>query len=126
LSDTAYPVEFREVEVLAEGEGTLGVRGAEDGDWVVTVGQHLLSERQGSSARVRPARWDRILALQELQREDLLHGFLAKQQRMAKTFGAEIPDLGAEMEVGIGEELGGGARTEPTARSNARSTGGGS
>jgi len=106
LSEHPYPVEFREVEVLAEGQGTLGIRGAEDGDWVVTVGQHLLSERQESSARVRPARWDRILAPQALQREDLLHGFLEKQQRLARTFGADIPELGAEMPVEIGEELG--------------------
>jgi len=116
LSEQAYPVEFREVEVLAEGQGTLGIRGAEDGEWVVTVGQHLLSERQESSARVRPARWDRILALQELQREDLLHGFLEKQQRMAKTFGAEIPELGTEMQVEIGEELGGSTEARPTAK----------
>ena len=34
----------RSVEVLAEGRGRVGVRGVDEGEWVVTLGQHLLQE----------------------------------------------------------------------------------
>lgn len=96
-------VSFRRVEVLAEGRGRLGVEGIADGEWVVISGQHLLrrnmqdetTARSGSDddteARVRPATWERVSALQDLQREDLLEGFLDKQQRVAREFGADIP-----------------------------------
>ena len=123
LSEETYPVEFRRVEVLAEGKGRLGVSGIEEDEWVVTVGQQLLSgageglvgEAQGggegeaapaeTGVRVRPTTWDRVLALQSLQREDVLRAFLDKQKRMARTLGAEIPSL-AEMELGGSGVLG--------------------
>jgi len=89
LSDVTHPVSFRPVEVLAEGRSTVGIRGAEPGEWVVTTGQQLLGGRE--AARIRAAQWEKILELQELQREDLLEGFLAKQQRIARTHGAEPP-----------------------------------
>lgn len=79
--------EFRSVSVLAEGDQSLGVAGVAPGEWVVVVGQHLLSEeaRGGPvSARVRALGWDRILALQAMQRQDLLRQFMEKQQRIAR------------------------------------------
>jgi RND family efflux transporter MFP subunit len=91
LSDEPYAVEFRRVEVVADGRETAGVRGIESGEWVITVGQHLLRSDEEGRARVRRAEWKRVLELQNLQREDLLRGFLEKQQRLAKTLGAAPP-----------------------------------
>jgi RND family efflux transporter MFP subunit len=91
ISAQAHPAEFRPVEVRAEGGGVAGVAGVEPGEWVVTVGQHLLSRDEGTQARVRPVSWQRVQHLQALQREDLLQGFLAKQQRIARERGAEPP-----------------------------------
>ena len=91
LDDEARNVEFRPVEILAEGRGTAGVRGAEAGEWVVTVGQHLLHGQNAETARVRSVTWERLEELQGLQQEDLLHGFLEKQQELARSLGAEPP-----------------------------------
>jgi HlyD family secretion protein len=80
------PVPFRPVEVRAEGAQTVGVSGVEPGEWVIVVGQHLLSTQGGEQApraRVRAVEWDRILELQGLQRQDLLEQFMEKQQRLA-------------------------------------------
>lgn len=84
-------VRLQNVEVLAEGRGLVGVREVREGEWVVTVGQHLLAEDRAESARVRPITWERVLELQGLQREDLLQSFLDKQQRWARERGAEPP-----------------------------------
>jgi RND family efflux transporter MFP subunit len=65
------PVQFKNVRVLAQGRMELGVSGIENGQWIVTVGQDLLSEGR-TQARVRAMSWDRIFQLQNLQREDLL------------------------------------------------------
>ncbi|MEF8815540.1 MAG: efflux RND transporter periplasmic adaptor subunit [Salinibacter sp.] len=86
------PTTFREVEVLAEGQQTAGVRGIDPGDWVVTVGQNLLDNDSGDrvDARVRPQPWSRLMALQRLQDTDLLNRVLERQQRLAKQrFGAD-------------------------------------
>lgn len=94
----------RLVEVLAEGRGTVGVRGVAEGEWVVTLGQHLLHEAfeaVGSEvieARVRPTTWTHVLELAGLQREDLLEQFLAKQRVVARTLGAELPESTAQVE----------------------------
>jgi RND family efflux transporter MFP subunit len=88
LSESPLPVEARTVEVIAEGRGSVGVRGVEDGEWVVTVGQHLLVRDGAGAARVRPTTWERVSALQSLQREDLLRQFLEKQRRIAGERGA--------------------------------------
>jgi len=93
VPETVHPAELRPVEVLAEGQGKLGVRGVEPGEWVVTSGQQLLAERESPSARVRPMSWERVLALQDLQREDLLRGFLQRQRRSARERGAGIPEI---------------------------------
>jgi RND family efflux transporter MFP subunit len=100
-----HPVELRPVEVLAEGRGTLGVRGVAPGEWVVTLGQQLLTGEEELTARVRPVAWGRVLELQGLQREDLLRGFLERQRETARTRGAAIPSLE--------EYLGSGGPTEP-------------
>ena len=86
------------VELLAEGRGVVGVRGIGEGQWVVTLGQHLLNEvmqtegTDTATARVRPTSWDGVLELQALQREDLLETFLDKQRRLARLLGAELPE----------------------------------
>jgi hypothetical protein len=76
----------------------VGVDGVEAGEWVVTLGQHLLyralqaGSAESVSARVRPTDWETLLGQQELTREDLLAGFLAKQRRVAKVLGSEVPE----------------------------------
>lgn len=65
------PVEFQPIDVIAEGRMELGVNGVENGQWIVTIGQDLLSEGR-EQARIRAMSWDRIFELQQLQREDLL------------------------------------------------------
>jgi len=82
----ATPTAFREVEILAEGQQTAGVRGIQPGDWVVTVGQNLISSvgEERVDARVRPMPWSRLMALQRMQDTDLLYRVLDRQQRIAK------------------------------------------
>lgn len=65
-------VQFKPISVIAEGRMELGVKGLESGQWVVTVGQNLLSEGR-TQARIRAMSWERIFELQQLQREDLLN-----------------------------------------------------
>ena len=72
---------FRRVDVLATGRQTVGVAGLSPGDWVVVVGQHLLTDWDSPEARVRALSWDHILSLQGLQREDLLRQFMEKQRQ---------------------------------------------
>ena len=72
------PVEFKTIDVVAEGRMELGVNGLESGQWVVTVGQDLLSEGR-SQARIRTMSWERIFQLQQLQREDLLKEIMKDQ-----------------------------------------------
>jgi RND family efflux transporter MFP subunit len=86
------PTTFQQVEILAEGRQTAGVRGIDSGTWVVTVGQNLLSAAGSEriDARVRPMTWKRLLSLQRLQDTDLLYDVLERQQRVAKQrFGAD-------------------------------------
>jgi len=80
------PTAFREVEILAEGQQTAGVRGIQPGDWVITVGQNLLSTagEDRVNARVRPMPWSRLMSLQRMQDTDLLYRVLERQQRIAK------------------------------------------
>lgn len=87
LSRETYPVSRRPVGMLSEGGGLAAVSGLEPGEWVVVNGQHLLADATQNRASVRAADWDRILELQQLQREDVLAEFLAKQQRMTAAAG---------------------------------------
>jgi RND family efflux transporter MFP subunit len=86
LSPEPVSLAFRAVEIVAEGSQTTGIEGVEPGEWVVVVGQHLLSAQTGGSvpqARIRVIEWDRIIGLQELQRQDVLRQFMERQQRLA-------------------------------------------
>jgi hypothetical protein len=91
---------FNEVTVLARGSGLVGVDVVEPGDWVVTVGQNLLTgaNKETVDARARPITWDRVAALQSLQDQDLLRQFMEKQQRLAQDSfeGQEAPDTAAQ------------------------------
>ncbi len=71
--------EFVPVEVVARGRMEAGIRGIEEGDWVVTIGQNLLGDESGS-ARVRPVQWEWVEQLQNLQREDLMREVIERQQ----------------------------------------------
>lgn len=104
---TLRAVVRRPVELLAEGRGRMAVAGVEDGEWVVTLGQHLLQDSldEGGGdvapARVRPVPWAYVLELEGLQREDLLEGFLAKQRLVARAFGAELPESPAAVDEAL-------------------------
>lgn len=64
-------VTFTPISVLARGRMEVGVGGLESGQWVVTIGQDLLGEGR-EQARIRTVSWDKVLGLQNMQREDLL------------------------------------------------------
>ncbi|MEO1021902.1 MAG: efflux RND transporter periplasmic adaptor subunit [Bacteroidota bacterium] len=70
-------VVFKPVDVVAAGRMELGVTGLVSGDWVITLGQDLLSEGR-DQARVRVQNWNYVIGLQRLQREDLLRTVLNK------------------------------------------------
>ena len=70
---------FVPVEVIAKGRMEAGIRGIDEGDWVVTIGQNLLGDESGS-ARVRPVKWEWVEQLQNLQREDLMRDVIERQQ----------------------------------------------
>lgn len=74
------PVQFKPVDVIAEGRMELGVEGLESGQWIVTVGQDLLSEGR-TQARIRTMSWEKIFQLQQLQREDLLKEIMQERDR---------------------------------------------
>jgi multidrug efflux pump subunit AcrA (membrane-fusion protein) len=74
--------EFKAVEVLAKGRMEAGIRGIEEDQWVVTLGQNLLGGEEGK-ARVRPVKWSWVERLQHLQREDLMESLFLQQQEMS-------------------------------------------
>lgn len=113
ISDKAYAFRLVPVEVLAQGRGIAGVQGLEAGAWVASVGQNLLHREseddeaeaetgagesaapessEAPTARVRPTTWQSVLGIERLQREDLLHDFLAQQRLVARALGTEIPE----------------------------------
>lgn len=77
-------VQFRPIDVVAEAPQTVGVKGVQPGEWIVVVGQHLLATQPEPEARLRVIEWDRILELQQLQRQDLLREFMQRQQRTGR------------------------------------------
>lgn len=87
----ATPMRFQPIEVLARGSGAAGVLGIDPDTWVVVVGHHLLDgiAAEQVSARTRTLTWERVNTLQDLQDEDLLRQFMAKQQRLSR----EVPDM---------------------------------
>ncbi len=74
------PVQFKLIDVLAQGRMELGVGGLESGQWVVTLGQDLLGEGR-EQARIRTVSWEKVIGLQQLQREDLLKDALRESGR---------------------------------------------
>lgn len=71
--------EFVPVEIVARGRMSAGVRGINQGDWVVTIGQDLLGA-DSAQARARMVNWEWVENLQRLQREDLLQNIIKKQE----------------------------------------------
>ncbi len=56
---------------------------------------------------MRPTTWEHVAALQDLQDEDLLRGFLDRHRAASRAFGAEIPeDPHAVDELMAGEAAG--------------------
>lgn len=102
--DDTATVERRKISVIGEGRLAAAVGGVQPGEWVVVLGQHLFREPKGE-ARLRSTTWERVAELQNLQREDLLADYLAKQQRLAEMIGKR--PLGNE------EFLGSGAPIDP-------------
>ena len=72
-------VEFRPVAVIARGEAEAAITPVKHGDWVVTIGQDLLSAGR-TQARVRFVTWDEVMRLQGLTREALLERILRPEQ----------------------------------------------
>ncbi len=81
------PVRFVPVEVIAGGRMASGVVGIEEGDWVVSVGQNLLSSGNVNQARVRVMDWDRMLQLQRMQSRDLFD-VIDNRSRQAQSTGS--------------------------------------
>jgi hypothetical protein len=75
--------EFVPVDIIAKGRMQAGIQGVEAGQWIVTLGQNLLSGESGN-ARVRIVNWDWVEELQKLQRQDLLKEVMKQQQEIAK------------------------------------------
>ncbi len=73
-------VSFKPVQVIANGRMSAGVRGVDEGDWVITVGQNLL---QGDTmqARTRLIPWDRMMQLQAMESRDMFE--VIERQRQA-------------------------------------------
>jgi len=71
LSDP-IAVELRPLNIIARGQNEVAVANLEPDQWIVTLGQNLLSADGRSKARVRPVTWEHVLELQGLNREDLL------------------------------------------------------
>ena len=75
------PVQLRSLNVIARGLNEVAVTGLSDQDWVVTLGQNLLSSDGRTQARARPVSWAHVMDLQSLNREDLLTEVLRATSR---------------------------------------------
>jgi HlyD family secretion protein len=76
------PVRFVPVELVARGRLTTAVRGVEPGEWVVTLGHHLLESSGTGQALIQPTPWDHIIRLQQMQTRDLLDIIRRRQEAM--------------------------------------------
>jgi hypothetical protein len=77
------PVSFVPIEIVARGRMTTAVRGVEPGDWVVTLGHHLLEGNDSGQALIQPTPWDHIMRLQQMQTRDLLDIIRTRQEALA-------------------------------------------
>ena len=66
------PVSFVAIDVVAAGRMASGVRGVNEGQWVITVGQNMLVGAI-SEARARLMPWDRIMEMQRMQSRDIFN-----------------------------------------------------
>lgn len=66
----AQPIRFVPVDIVASGRMASGIRGIQEGDWVVTVGQNLLVGNT-AEARARLVEWQRMMDMQRMQSRDL-------------------------------------------------------
>ncbi|MDO8909876.1 MAG: efflux RND transporter periplasmic adaptor subunit [Pseudohongiella sp.] len=81
----SLPVSFVPVDVIASGRMASGVRGIKAGDWVVTVGQNLLTGNT-TEARARLVDWQRMMDLQRMQSRDLFEIIdAARREAQART-----------------------------------------
>lgn len=71
-----FPVTFRNVSIIARGAQEVAIADLSPSDWVVTLGQDLLASTGRPLARGRPVRWQHVMELQGLNREDLLNAVL--------------------------------------------------
>ena len=78
---TPLPVQLRSLNIIARGLNEVAVTGLSDQDWVVTLGQNLLSSDGRTQARARPVSWAHVMDLQSLNREDLLTEVLRATSR---------------------------------------------
>ncbi|HEX6992690.1 MAG TPA: efflux RND transporter periplasmic adaptor subunit [Gammaproteobacteria bacterium] len=77
------PIRFVPIEIIARGRLTTAVRGVEPGDWVVTLGHHLLEGNESGQALIQPTPWDHIMRLQQMQTRDLLDLIRTRQEALA-------------------------------------------
>lgn len=77
------PTRLVPVQIVAEGRQTVGIAGVRPGEWVVVIGQNLLTDEteERPVARLRPASWERIIALQERLGTDLLNEVMEEHER---------------------------------------------
>ncbi|MFP3941100.1 MAG: efflux RND transporter periplasmic adaptor subunit [Thermoanaerobaculia bacterium] len=81
--------------MAADGDaGAQGAGGAEDRRRREAAGSAEGADPGEATvaARVRPTSWAQVAALQDLQDEDLLRGFLERHRVAVRAFGAEIPE----------------------------------
>ena len=77
----AEPIGFKfvPIDIIAKGRLNAGIEGVNPGNWVITIGQDLITSDSGQ-ARVRVVSWDWVQKLQQMQREDLLEEIIKRQQ----------------------------------------------
>ena len=83
----ALPVSFVPVDIIASGRMDVAVEGIEEGQWVITIGQDMLSG-DSNKARIRTVAWERILALQNMQRQDLLQSIMGNGNQNSQQGGS--------------------------------------
>lgn len=79
------PVSFVPIDIIASGRMASGVRGVDEGQWVITVGQNMLVGAV-SEARARLMSWDRIMEMQRMQSRDIFNIIeQSREERRART-----------------------------------------
>jgi hypothetical protein len=90
LSTTPVPLRFRLVDIVAEGGATpASTASSRVSGWSLSASTSALASGDRPEARIRVIEWERILALQGIQRQDVLRQFMDRQRQMA----ADAPPL---------------------------------